>query len=205
MPPPPPLRTCSVENMFCKKNILWQINLSAETMPRVHRTLIVPQGVQALPHDTGGKLSDLYVEALATVFGAQFLRPADPSNPTYVRAVERAIMCTKNARAGWLAVRTEAMPMGDNEGAGKAAMALAGFALELDRLGVALRWLTAARKELGPAYADEVKRNTTFVLAHIEDAFETELQLMLLQAWRGVCAGAAAAPGPAPGPAAAQV
>ena len=164
-------------------------------MPRVHRTLMCPRDVQPLPHDTGGKLSDLHVEALAIVFGAQFLRPADPTNPAYVRALERSIMCTKNARAGWLAVRTEAMPAGDKEGAGKAAMALAGFALELDRFGAAMRWLTAARKELGPAYEDEVERNTTFVLLHIEDAFERELQRMLLQAWRGACAGAGAAPG----------
>ena len=48
-------------------------------------------------------------------------------------ALEHAIACTENELAGWLAVRTEAMPEGDKEGAGNAAFRLAGFALELDK------------------------------------------------------------------------
>jgi hypothetical protein len=153
-------------------------------MPRVHRTLVVPQGVTPLAHDPGGKLSDLHLEALSVLFGAQFLRPADPSNPTYLRAVERAIACTENARAGWLAVRTDAMPAGDKEGAGKAAVALAGFALELDHFGAALRWLMVARKELGAVHEGTVAQNVAFVLAHVEDEYETALQRVVLEAWR---------------------
>jgi hypothetical protein len=158
-------------------------------MPRVHRTLVVPQGVTPLAHDPGGKLSDLHLEALSVVFGAQSMRPADPSNPTYRRALERAIACTENARAGWLAVRTEAMPAGDKEGAGKAAVALAGFALELDRFGGALRWLTVARKELGAVHAGTVAQNVAFVLAHVEDEYERALQRVVLQGWRQDLAG----------------
>jgi hypothetical protein len=48
-------------------------------MPRVHRQLVVPRNVKPLHHDAGGKVSDLHVEAMAVVFGAQFLSPADPS------------------------------------------------------------------------------------------------------------------------------
>lgn len=154
-----------------------------ESMPRVHRQMLLPRGVKPLPHDAGGKLSDLHVEALAMVFGAQFMSPADPSNPSYVWALERAIACTKNARAGWLAVRTEALPAGDAEGAGKAAVALAGFALELDHLGDAIRWLTRARKELGAAYQPMVAQNLAYALANVEEQYETALQRDVFAAW----------------------
>jgi sugar phosphate isomerase/epimerase len=152
-------------------------------MPRVHRQLVVPQKIKPLPHDVGGKLSDLHVEAMAVVFGAQFLRPANPSNAAYVRAVERAIACTENARAGWLAVRTPQMPAGDREGAGKSAVALAGFALELDRLGDALRWLSKARKELGPAHKGTIAQNLDYVLAHVDEASNTALLRKVFEAW----------------------
>ena len=156
-------------------------------MPRVHRQLVVPQKIKPLAHDVGGKLSDLHVEAMAVVFGAQFLRPADPSNAAYVRAVERAIACTENARAGWLAVRTPQMPAGDREGAGKSAVALAGFALELDRLGDALRWLSKARKELGPAHKGTIAQNLDYVLAHVDEARNparnTALLRKVFEAW----------------------
>jgi hypothetical protein len=154
-----------------------------ESMPRVHRQVLLPQNVKPLPHDVGGKLSDLHVEALAMVVGAQFLGPADPSNPAYVWALERAITCTKSARAGWLAVRTEALPAGDVEGAGKAAVALAGFYLELDRLGEAMSWLACARKELGPAYENMVVQNLECVLAHVEQEYEATLQRDVFAAW----------------------
>jgi hypothetical protein len=39
-------------------------------MPRVHRQLVVPRNVKPLQHDAGCKLSDLHVEAMAVVFGA---------------------------------------------------------------------------------------------------------------------------------------
>jgi len=88
------------------------------------------------------------------------------------------------ARAGWLQVRTAEFPAGDVEGAGKAAMALAGFALELDFMGDALRWLAKARKELGPAHKGTVALNVAYVLAHIEQEYETTLQREVLKAWR---------------------
>ncbi len=154
-----------------------------ESMPRVHRHMLLPRDVKPLPHDVGGKLSDLHVEALAMVFGAQFLGPADPSNPAYVWALERAITCTKSARAGWLAVRTEALPAGDVEGAGKAAVALAGFYLELDRLGEAMSWLACARKELGPAHEDTVAQNLEYVLAHVDEEYGATLQRDVFAAW----------------------
>jgi len=153
-------------------------------MPRVHRAVVVPREVTPLAHDPGGKLSDLHLEALSVLAGAQKLEPADPSNATYLRAVQRAIACTENARAGWLAVRSEAMPAGDKEGAGKAAVALAGFALELDRFGAALRWLTVARKELGTVHEGMVAQNVSFVLAHVEREYESALQRGVLRAWR---------------------
>jgi hypothetical protein len=153
-------------------------------MPRVHRGVVVPQGVTPLAHDPEGTMSELHLEALSMLFWAQFLVPADPSNPTYLRAVERAIACTEDARAGWLAVRTEAMPAGDREGAGKAAVALAGFALELDRFGAALRWLTVARRELGAAHEDTLANNVAFVLEHMEDEYEAALLRAALEAWR---------------------
>ncbi len=145
--------------------------------------MLLPRAVEPLPNDAGGRLSDLHVEALAMVFGAQAMRPADPSNPAYVWALERAIACTKNARTGWLAVRTEALPAGDMEGAGKAAAALAGFALELDRLGDAMRWLARARKELGVAYEPTVAQNLAYALARVEEEYETTLQRDVFAAW----------------------
>jgi len=142
-------------------------------MPRVHRQMLVPQDMQPLPHDVGGKLRDLHLDAMARMFGAQFLKPADPTNPAYVCAVEAAIAGLQKARAGWLEVRTADFPAGDVEGAGKAAMALAGFALELDRMGDALRWLVRAEHELGEEHQTSVEQNLDFVLVHVEHEYET--------------------------------
>jgi hypothetical protein len=153
-------------------------------MPRVHRALLVPQASKPLAHDEGGELRQLHVQAMAIVFGAQHLNPADPSNPAYVSKLERAIACCEKERAGWLAERTEEMPAGDKEGAGKSCVALAGFALELDKFGDALRWLARAQKELGPAHANLVLQNLAYVLAHVELEFETTLQRHVFNAWR---------------------
>jgi hypothetical protein len=143
----------------------------------------VPQGSKQLAHDEGGKLRELHVQAMAVVFGAQSMHPADPSNPAYVSAVERAIACCEKERAGWLAVRTEEMTAGDKEAAGKSAVALAGFALELDRLGDALRWLSKARKELGPAHEATIAQNLDYVLAHVDDVNDTALLRDVLDTW----------------------
>jgi len=156
---------------------------ATQIMPRVHREMLLPQNVKPLPHDAGGKLSDMHVEAMAMVFGAQFMHPADPSNPAYVWALERAIAVTKTAREGWLAVRTEALPAGDTEGAGKAAVALAGFALELDNLSDALRWLARARKELGPAHEQTVAQNLAFVLLHVDNELDSGLTKDVFNTW----------------------
>ena len=153
-------------------------------MPRVHRQMSVPTNMKPLDHDPQGRLSGFHVEALSIVFGAQFLQPPDPSNPQYVRAMLRAIACTENARAGWLAIRSPKYPAGDKEGAGKSAVAIAGFEMELERLGNAMRWLITARKELGYAFTNELDRNVNFVLAHIDDAYEIELQRLVLISWR---------------------
>ncbi len=149
-------------------------------MPRVHRALLVPQGLKPLAHDEGGKLRELHVQAMAMVFGAQSMQPADPSNPAYVSKVERAIACCEKERAGWLAVRTEEMPAGDKEGAGKSCVALAGFALELDKFGDALRWLMRARKELGPAHEGTIAQNLDYVMAHVDDIND---KLRMEDAW----------------------
>ena len=106
---------------------------------------------------------------------------ADPSNVQYVCALQRAIACTENARAGWLAVRTAALPAGDREGDGKAAFALSGFALELDRFEEAMRWLAVARKEVEPKHEDTVSQNLAYVLVHMDEGYETELQRVVLQ------------------------
>ena len=164
-------------------------------MPRVHKQMLAPQSMP-LPHDPGGKLHQLQVQAMSVVFGAQYLPVADPSDAEYRSAVHKGISCMEQARAGWLAVRTgaagEVLQNGDLEGAGRCAVALAGFSLELDLCGAALRWLTKARKELGRTGALEVTKNTEFVLLLIDAAFEEKLLRELLQAWRAVCAGAQA-------------
>lgn len=147
-------------------------------MPRVHRQIVVPTVSRALPHDPGGKISGLHVHAMSIVFGAQFLRPADPSNAQYVGAVERAMGLMEDARDCWLW-------RDDMESAGRASGTLAAFALELDRFGDALRWLARARKELGPAAEEDIAHNFSFVLEHVEDEFQKALQHSALQAWRG--------------------
>ena len=150
--------------------------------------MLVPQDLKPLAHDKGGELRQLHVQAKAIVFGAQHLKPADPSNPAYVSKLERAIACCEKERAGWLAVRTEEMPAGDKEGAGKCCVVLSGFALELDKFGDALRWLARARKELGPAHEGTVAQNMAYVLAHVDEEyeleFETTLQRNVFNAWR---------------------
>ena len=157
-------------------------------MPRVHRAMLVPQALKPLAHDKDGELRQLHVQAMAIVFGAQNLNPADPSNPAYVSKLERAIACCEKERAGWLAVRTEEMPAGDKEGAGKCCVVLSGFALELDKFGDALRWLARARKELGPAHEGTVAQNMAYVLAHVDEEYEKEyettLQRDVFKAWR---------------------
>jgi len=142
-------------------------------MPRVHRQMSVQQAMQPLAHDVDGKLRDLHLDAMARMFGAQFLKPANPTNPAYVRAVEAAIACLLKERAGWLQVRSAEFPAGDVVGAGTSAMALAGFALELDRMGDALRWLARAEQELGEKHKSEVEQNMNFVLLHVEQEYET--------------------------------
>ena len=148
-------------------------------MPRVHRMLLVPKVTQALPHDPDGKLVAMHVKAMSIVWGAQFLQPADPSNAQYVGAVERAMVLMEDARKSWL-------ECGDMHRAGNASAVRAGFALELDRFGDALRWLARARKELGPAGEKDIANNFSFVMEHVEDEYETALQQVALQAWRGV-------------------
>jgi hypothetical protein len=143
-------------------------------MPRVHRQMLLPQNMEPLAHDVGGKLRDLHVKAMAVVFGAQFLNPADPSNPAYVSKLERAIALVEQERTGWLQVRTADFPAGDVEGAGKAAMALAAFALELDRLEDALRWLARAEHELGEEHKSDVEQNMHFVLLHVKQEHQPE-------------------------------
>jgi hypothetical protein len=154
-----------------------------KSMPRVHRQMLLPQNMEPLAHDVGGKLRDLHLDAMARMFGAQFLKPANPTNPEYVRAVEGAIACLYKARAGWLQVRTAEFPAGDVEGAGKEAMALAGFALELDRLGDALRWLTRAEHELGEEHKSAVEHNMDFVLLHVEQEYESILLRENFKVW----------------------
>jgi len=121
---------------------------------------------------------------MARMFGAQFLRPANPTNPEYVRAVEVGIACLHKARAGWLQVRTAEFPAGDVEGAGKSAMALAGFALELDRMGDALRWLSRAEHELGEEHESSMQQNLDFVLVHLEHEYETYLLRDNFKMWK---------------------
>jgi len=101
----------------------------------------------------------------------------------YVRAVEAAIACLHKARAGWLHVRTAEFPAGDVEGAGKAAMALAGFALELDRFADALRWLARAEHELGEEHESSVEQNLDFVLVHLEQEYETSFLRENFKVW----------------------
>jgi len=120
---------------------------------------------------------------MARMFGAQFLKPANPTNPEYVRAVEAAIACLHKARAGWLQVRSAEFPAGNVEGAGKAAMALAGFALELDRMGDALRWLMRAEHELGDDHESTVEQNLDFVLLHVEQEYESILLRENFKVW----------------------
>jgi hypothetical protein len=147
-------------------------------MPSVHLQFVVPTVTRELPHDPGCEISGMHVQAMSIVFGAQFLRPADPSNAQYVGAVERDMGLMEDARECWLW-------RNDLDSAGRASGALAGFALELDRFGDALRWLTRARKELGPAAEKDVAHNFSFVLVYVEDEFKTALQQAVLQAWRG--------------------
>jgi hypothetical protein len=78
-------------------------------------------------------------------------------------------------------VRTAALPAGDREGDGKAVFTLSGFALELDSFEDAMRWLAVARKELEPKHEDTVAQNLAYVLAHMDEDYETELQRVVLQ------------------------
>lgn len=146
-------------------------------MPRMHLQMPVPDSRPEQPHDPDGKIFGLYTEAMSIVFGAQFLRPADPSNARYVSSVERAIGLVEDARLKWLA-------HGDQDSAGRSSGALAGFAMELDRFGDALRWLARARKELGPANEKHVAVNFSCVLAYVNDEHATALQREVLRAWR---------------------
>jgi hypothetical protein len=147
-------------------------------MPRVHRQIVVPTVTRALPHDPGGQISGLHVKAMSIVFGAQFLRPADPSNAQYVGAVERATGLMEDARQCWLW-------RNDLDSAGRASAALSAFAFELDRVGDALRWMARAQKELGPEHEEHVAHNFWFILLHVEEEFNKALLQSALQAWRG--------------------
>ena len=147
-------------------------------MPRVHRQIVVPTVTRELPHDPGGQISGLYVQAMSIVFGAQFLRPADPSNARYVGAVERAMGLMEDTRDCWLW-------RNDQDSAGRASAALSAFAFELDRVGDALRWMARAHKELGPEHEEQVAHNFLFILLHVQEEYDKALQQAALQAWRG--------------------
>jgi hypothetical protein len=144
--------------------------------------MLVSQG-RRLQHDEGGVLQAMQINARAKVFGAQFLRPADPSNPAYCAAIEEAIDITAGEMLGWLEIRTEAMPAGDLEGAGSAALALSSFYMELDLFGGALFSLVTARRHFRHMHCYAVENNIDFVMLHVEDAFEMDLLRCAFVCW----------------------
>jgi hypothetical protein len=146
-------------------------------MPRVHLQIVVPTVTRELPHDPGGEISGMHVQAMSIVFGAQFLRPADPSNAQYVGVVERAMGLMEDARECWLWRNDLDTP------GGRRARSRGLRSSSTDSATRSGGW--CARKELGPAAEKDVAHNFSFVLVHVEDEFKTALQQAALQAWRG--------------------
>ena len=83
-----------------------------------------------------------------------------------------------------MAVRTEALHAGNAVGTGKAAVALSGMYVEIDKLGAGIRWLARAREELGEEYAPTVEQNMHQVLLYVEEAYESELLCAAFGGWK---------------------
>jgi hypothetical protein len=98
----------------------------------------------SLPHDAGGALLRMGLEATALASQAQDLLERDPRKK---QLLERAGALRVQERLGWLAVRTSEFPGGDLEGAAKASMALAVYHMQLLELEKGRQWLETALAE----------------------------------------------------------
>lgn len=95
-------------------------------------------------HDPEGKLLELGKKATVVAMAAHLL-PDESEDKE--RLFQKAIDLRHEERAGWLAVRTEAFPNGDLEGAAKASLAIAVYYVQQCKFDEGMEWLNIAYEQ----------------------------------------------------------
>ena len=95
-------------------------------------------------HDPEGKLLELGKKATGVAMAAHLL-PDESEDKE--KLFEKAIDLRHEERAGWLAVRTEALPNGDLEGAAKASLAIAVYYVQQCKFDEGMEWLNIAYEQ----------------------------------------------------------
>ena len=88
-------------------------------------------------HDPEGKLLELGKKATGVAMAAHLL-PDESEDKE--KLFQKAIDYRHEERAGWLAVRTEAFPDGDLEGAAKASLAIAMYYIQQCKFDQGMQW-----------------------------------------------------------------
>jgi hypothetical protein len=95
-------------------------------------------------HDPEGKLLELGKKATGVAMAAHLL-PDESEDKE--KLFQKAIDLRHEERAGWLAVRTEAFPDGDLEGAAKASLAIAVYYVQQCKFDEGMEWLNIAYEQ----------------------------------------------------------
>lgn len=116
----------------------------------------------AAPHDPGGGLLNIGIEALALLTSAM-----DAAGEERVQLFERCLQLRLREREGWLAVRTPEHPAGDLLGAAKAASGIATVYIKLFNVEQAREWSLRALAEC-PLGAKDVRGHIEYNLGVID-------------------------------------
>lgn len=114
------------------------------------------------PHDPGGELLKMGIEALALLTSAM-----DAAGEDRVQLFERCLQLRLREREGWLAVRTPEHPAGDLLGAAKAASGIATVYIKLFNVEQAREWSLRALAEC-PLGAKDVRGHIEYNLGVID-------------------------------------
>jgi hypothetical protein len=126
-----------------------------------------------LAHDPEGKLLQLGKKATGVALAAHLL-PDESEDKE--KLFQKAIDIRHEERAGWLAVRTEAFPNGDLEGAAKASLAIAVYYVQQCKFDEGMEWLNIAYEQAPESRSQVrayIKYNMDVVSAVLDSCSQT--------------------------------
>ena len=112
-------------------------------MAGFHSVVVLALG-DPFSHDPEGKLLELGKKATGVAMAAHLLPDESEEKE---KLFQKAIDLRHEERAGWLAVRTEAFPDGDLEGAAKASLAIAVYYVQQCKFDEGMEWLNIAYEQ----------------------------------------------------------